>query len=222
MKIHADLGKRAVVDTTAINWVASPAAGVERKMLDRDGGEVARATSLVRFAANSVFETHTHGAGEEFLVLDGVFSDETGDYGPGAYVRNPAGTAHAPSSADGCSIFVKLRQFAPGDDRQFAIDTRTAAWQRHDVAGVRILPLHAYGSERVALLRCEPGVRFPQHEHPGGEEIFVLEGALSDEFGRYPEGTWLRSPPVSAHTPFSDEGCLFYLKAGHLPASDHR
>jgi len=222
MKIHADLSQRAVVDTTAIDWVASPAAGVERKMLDRDGGEVARATSLVRFAAGSAFDTHTHGAGEEFLVLDGVFSDETGDYGPGAYVRNPPGSAHAPSSANGCTIFVKLRQFTPGDDRQFTIDTRNAAWQQHHAAGVRSLPLHTYGSEWIALLRCEPGARFAEHNHPGGEEIFVLEGVLSDAYGRYPEGTWLRSPPGSAHTPFSDEGCLIYVKTGHLPAPDPR
>lgn len=217
MQIHADLSQRAVVDTTALDWVASPAAGVERKMLDRDGGEVARATSLVRFAPGSDFETHTHGAGEEFLVLDGVFSDETGDYGRGAYVRNPTGSSHAPSSAEGCTIFVKLRQFAPGDDRQFTIDTRAAEWQPQGMAGVGMLPLHAHGSEQVMLLRLDPGTRFPEHNHPGGEEIFVLEGALADEFGHYPEGTWVRSPPGSAHTPVSDEGCLIYLKIGHLP-----
>lgn len=216
MQIHADLSERAVVDTTALDWIASPAAGVERKMLDRDGGEVARATSLVRFAPGSDFETHTHGAGEEFLVLDGVFSDESGDYGRGVYVRNPVGSSHAPSSAEGCTIFVKLRQFAPGDDRQFAIDTRAAEWQPHGVAGVSILPLHAHGSERVMLLRFDPGTRFPEHGHRGGEEIFVLEGALADEFGHYPEGTWVRSPPGSAHTPVSDGGCLIYLKTGHL------
>ena len=134
---------QVVVDTTAMEWIASPAAGVERKMLDRDGGEVARATSLVRYAPASEFEAHTHGAGEEFLVLDGIFSDEHGDYTPGAYVRNPPGSSHAPSSAEGCTIFVKLRQFAPDDDRQCVIDTQAADWQAHDVDGVSMLPAFA-------------------------------------------------------------------------------
>src|SRR5579859_6313352 len=113
MLINADFSARAVVDTTALPWIPSPMPGVERKMLERDGGEVARATSLVRYAAGSRFERHEHGGGEEFLVLDGIFSDEYGDYPPGTYVRNPPGSHHAPFSRTGCTLFVKLRQFAP-------------------------------------------------------------------------------------------------------------
>ncbi len=82
--------------------------GVERRMLERDGDEVARATSLVRFAPNSAFSAHRHGGGEEFLVLEGVFSDESGDFPAGTYARNPVGSRHVPSSELGCVIFVKL------------------------------------------------------------------------------------------------------------------
>jgi len=108
LRIHADFSQRAVVDTDGKSWIASPSSGVERKMLDRVGGEVARASSIVRYLPGSRFPEHTHGGGEEFLVLEGVFSDETGDYGPGSYVRNPVGTSHAPFTDDGCTIFVKL------------------------------------------------------------------------------------------------------------------
>ena len=48
----------------------------------------------------------------------------------------------------------------------------------------------------------------------------MLEGSLADEAGRYPKGSWLRNPPGSEHSPFSDEGCLFYIKSGHLGATD--
>ena len=73
----------------------------ERRMLERDGEEVARATSVVRYAPNSSFDPHTHGGGEEFFVLDGVFSDEHGDFGPGTYVRNPPGSRHTPRQRQG-------------------------------------------------------------------------------------------------------------------------
>ena len=84
--------------------------------------------------------------------------------------------------------------------------------------GIAVLPLHGFGSERVSLVRWAPHTRFVPHVHPGGEEIFVLDGALEDEEGRYAVGSWLRNPPGSQHMPFSLEGCLLYVKIGHLPA----
>ena len=101
MKIHADLTQRAVVDSNQLPWVDSPMAGVQRRMLDRDGAEVARATSLVRYAPDSWFSPHNHDGGEEFLVLDGVFSDEMGDFPAGMYVRNPVGSSHKPHTVQG-------------------------------------------------------------------------------------------------------------------------
>nr|MBP6726768.1 cupin domain-containing protein [Thauera sp.] len=191
-------------------------AGVERKMLDRVGDEVARATSIVRYAPGSVFAPHTHELGEEFLVLTGTFEDDQGAYPAGTYVRNPPGSRHRPFSTAGCEIFVKLRQFQAGDDARVVIDTSQAAFRPGLVPGLTVLPLHEYGSEHVALVRWAPGTRFQVHTHWGGEEILVLEGTFSDEYGDYPAGSWLRSPHLSRHQPFSDEGCLIYVKVGHL------
>ncbi|MCU7811953.1 MAG: cupin domain-containing protein, partial [Candidatus Thiodiazotropha sp. (ex Notomyrtea botanica)] len=84
------------VDTTSMEWAASPAQGVERKRLELIGDTQPQLTTLVRFQPGSYFSEHTHDGGEEFLVLEGVFSDETGDYGVGSYIRNPPGTRHAP------------------------------------------------------------------------------------------------------------------------------
>ena len=216
MRLNADFSQRVVIRPEDYDWVQSPAGGVERMMLDRIGDEVARATTIVRFAPDSWFDAHTHGGGEEYLVLDGVFSDESGDYPAGTYVRNPIGTRHKPHTREGCTILVKLHQFDPSDTEQFHIDTNEAAFRPGQVEGLSVLPLHAAVNETVALVRWAPGTRFNAHRHWGGEEIFVLEGTFQDEHGDYPAGTWLRSPHLSEHTPFSDEGCLIYVKTGHL------
>lgn len=214
--INADFTRRVVIDTTAQPWLASPEPGVHRRPLDRVGGEVARATSLVRYAPGSSFAGHEHGGGEEFLVLDGVFSDEHGDYPAGTYVRNPPGSRHNPFSREGCTLFVKLRQFAPDDDRRVVIDTNTAPWSPVSASGLSRIVLHRHGDEKVDLVRFAPGARLPHDPHPYGEEVFVLEGVLSDEAGHYPAGTWVRDPPGSAHAPYSEAGCLIYVKEGRL------
>ena len=216
MNVNADFNARVAIDARNMPWMASPQAGVERKMLDRVGDEVARATSIVRYAPGSVFAPHTHELGEEFLVLTGTFEDDQGAYPAGTYVRNPPGSRHRPFSTAGCEIFVKLRQFQAGDDARVVIDTSQAAFRPGLVPGLTVLPLHEYGSEHVALVRWAPGTRFQVHTHWGGEEILVLEGTFSDEYGDYPAGRWLRSPHLSRHQPFSDEGCLIYVKVGHL------
>jgi anti-sigma factor ChrR (cupin superfamily) len=217
MQLNADFSQRALIRPADSPWVASPMPGVERRMLDRIGDEVARATSIVRYAAGSHFSEHHHPGGEEFLVLDGVFSDERGDYPAGTYVRNPIGSHHAPFSREGCTIFVKLMQFDPADDQPVVIDSTQAQWRPGLVPGLQVLPLHQHGTEHVALVRWAPGTFFNAHRHWGGEEILVLEGTFQDEFGDYPAGTWLRSPHLSQHTPFSEAGCLIWVKTGHLP-----
>jgi anti-sigma factor ChrR (cupin superfamily) len=218
MLVNADLAERAVSFADEAEWVASPMAGVVRRMLERDGDEVARATSVVRYRPRSRFERHEHALGEEFLVLEGTFSDEHGDYPAGTYVRNPPGSGHAPWSESGCVLFVKLRQFHPDDRERVVVDTSAAEWFPGIVKGIAVMPLHGFGSERVSLVRWAANTRFTGHAHPGGEEIFVLDGAVEDEEGRYQAGSWLRNPRGSAHMPFSLEGCLLYVKIGHLPA----
>ncbi|MEL7114471.1 MAG: cupin domain-containing protein [Pseudomonadota bacterium] len=218
MKLNADFSQRVVIRPDDYEWRQSPANGVERMMLDRIGDEVARATTIVRFAPDSHFSAHTHDGGEEFIVLDGVFQDEHGDYPAGTYVRNPIGTAHRPHIGEsGATILVKLHQFDDDDQEQKVIDTKAADFVQGAVPGLTVLPLHAVDGENVALVRWAPGTKFTQHAHWGGEEIYVIEGTFQDEHGSYPAGSWIRSPHLSRHTPWSDEGCLIYVKTGHLP-----
>ena len=217
MHLNADFSKAVVIDTAKLPWEDSPMAGVQRRKLDRIGDEVARATSLVKYAPQSYFSRHTHGGGEEIFVLDGIFSDEHGDYPAGTYIRNPIGTTHKPHSEDGCEIFVKLHQFDKGDKAQFTLDTKAAEFLEGSAPGLTVLPLHSFEGESCALVRWAPQTKFNPHRHLGGEEILVLEGTFSDENGDYPAGTWLRSPHMSMHHPFSETGCLIYVKTGHLP-----
>ncbi|MCP9861428.1 MULTISPECIES: cupin domain-containing protein [unclassified Cyanobium] len=219
MELHADLSQRALLNTSSLPWTASPMAGVERRMLDRRGEEVARATSIVRYAPGSRFERHSHGGGEEILVLEGSFSDEQGDYPVGTYLRNPVGSSHAPFSEEGCTLLVKLQQMHPADQQRQVIDTNKAAWLPGLVSGLEVLPLHAFGSEHVALVRWAPGTVFQPHGHPSGEEILVLSGVFQDDQGTYPAGSWLRNPPDSVHRPWSEEGCTIWVKTGHLPTT---
>lgn len=219
MNIHDDLSQRVVLQTPQMDWVGSPASGVQRKMLDRVGDEVARATSVVRYEPGATFAAHVHSGGEEILVLDGVFSDEHGQYPAGTYLRHPPESHHSPASQTGCLLLVKLWQFCRGDDQSVQIDTRTAQWYQGMVPGLTVLPLHEFNGVNTALVRWAPDTVFNRHIHPGGEEIFVLEGVFHDEHGSYPAGAWIRSPRYSQHAPFTQsEGALIYVKTGHLGA----
>lgn len=214
--LHADLTERCVVNSNTLPWVRSPSPLVHRKLLERNGGEVARATSIVRYDTGAKFESHRHELGEEILVLDGTLSDESGPYGPGTYIKNPPGSSHAPFSEVGCTLFVKLRHLEPEDTGRVVVRTQECPWHRGMVEGLMVLPLSEFGTRHTAMVRWAPETYFNPHRHFGGEEIFVVDGVFSDEHGSYPKGSWIRSPHLSQHKPFSVEGCLILVKTGHL------
>lgn len=218
MRINADFRQKVVLRPDDYQWVPSPSPGVERMMLDRIGKESGHATSLVRYAPDSVFPPHVHSGGEEILVLDGEFSDEHGNYPTGSYLRNPIGTTHGPKiGPQGATIFVKLHQFDRADDQAVNIDTSSQPWLPGLVTGLSVMPLHEFEVEHVALVKWAPFTKFQPHSHYGGEEIFVISGTFYDEHGSYPTGTWLRSPHLSQHQPYTeDDGALIYVKTGHL------
>ncbi|MEE4217553.1 MAG: cupin domain-containing protein [Xanthomonadales bacterium] len=214
--LNMDRTLRVVIETAAMNWGKSPAAGVWRKKLEREGGESGQVSSVVRYEPGSRFAEHRHPLGEEIYVLEGVFADEHGEYPVGSYLRNPPGSSHAPFSETGCELLVKLDQFDPQDKQRTCIRTAASDWFPGLVPGLSVIPLHSFGPENTALVRWAPGTYFNPHTHPGGEEIFVLDGTFEDEEGVYPQGTWLRNPRWSRHTPFSRNGCTIFVKTGFL------
>ena len=219
MLINEDLSKRVFVHTSTLDWVPSPAAGVDRRMLYRVGNEVARATSIVRYAPGSMFPRHVHSGGEEILVLHGTFQDEYGDYPAGCYFRNPPGTSHVPASADGCTIFVRLWQFREGDNDQIVRKPENAGVpQLNDGANRRVLFFD--GHEHVAIESWGPNVEV-RIENPAGLEFLVLcgsmvldEGVLEPEcWGRLPKGNDLKAAAGRS-------GLRLWLKLGPLQHPD--
>ena len=218
MQINADFSQRVVIHTARQPWVNSPVSGVQRRMLDRIGGEVARATSVVRYAPGSQFSPHTHDGGEEFVVLDGVFQDEHGDYPAGSYIRNPPTTRHTPGSQTGCVIFVKLWQFDLADRTEVRLNmnhlAQTAAGR--GVSGVTMALLYEDARERVQLETWTAGASV-QRALPDGAEFLVLEGTFSESGERLEQHAWLRIPRGGQlNATAGPGGAKVWVKMGHL------
>lgn len=215
MELNADFSKPVLVHSDEVDWLASPMPGVDRRMLDRIGGEVARATSIVRYAPGSRFSAHTHTGGEEFIVLEGVFQDEHGDYPAGTYVRNPPTTSHTPGSEPGCTIFVKLWQFDPEDRTQFRKDMAQELGAPE--VGVAEAILHRDARETVRYLVADAQAALTLDE-PGGTELLMIDGTLVVEGETLRKGSWLRLPEgVPLRGVAGDVGAKVWIKTGHLP-----
>ena len=201
-------------------WAPSPSGSVWRKRVHLVGpAESGQVTSVVRYEPGSKFHAHDHPDGEEILVLDGVFSDERGDWPAGTYLLNPEGFRHAPFSTPGCTLFVKLRQFPGRERRHVALDTNALAWEPGERRGVQVKRLYAQPGfgDLVRLEHFAPGVDAGLVSYPDGAELLVLEGAFSDESGEHARGTWLRFPLGAKHRPrASAAGCTLYVKTGGL------
>jgi hypothetical protein len=214
MELNADFKARVVVHSDQLEWIASPMPGVDRRMLDRIGDEVARATSIVRYAPDSKFSAHTHTGGEEFIVLDGVFQDEHGDFPTGTYVRNPPTTSHTPGSDQGCTIFVKLWQFDPEDRTQFR---KTMADELSaPVDGIATAVLHRDALEVVTYSHLDAGATLAKTD-AGGIEMLVISGSVNDGGETLGKGAWLRLPEGQALNATADpEGAKVWIKTGHV------
>jgi quercetin dioxygenase-like cupin family protein len=222
MRINDELSKPVFVHSAKMDWIASPSAGVDRRMLFRIGGEVARATSVVRYARGSAFPRHTHGGGEEILVLEGVFQDEHGDYPAGTYFRYPPGTSHVPASKDGCTIFVRLWQFRdkdrvptvrrPGEGQQ--VEPRPGA--------IKATVLFDDGHEEVRLEEWKPGETV-EVANSRGLEFFVLSGTAKIGSEVLEARSWGRLPAgVELNATVGPQGAAIWMKEAPLLHPDVR
>jgi anti-sigma factor ChrR (cupin superfamily) len=217
MDINADFEKRVVLHADDIAWRNSPMPGVDRRPLDRMGDEIARATTIVRYAPGSQFSAHTHDGGEEFIVLEGIFQDEHGDFPAGTYVRNPPTSSHIPGSAGGCVIFVKLWQFDPADRTHVHIDMNEAALvPDRERPGIEVAALFNDAREDVRLERWAANTK-ADFVADGGAEIFVLEGVIEESGDILRRHSWVRIPiggRVALKT--GDAPARIWIKTGHL------
>ena len=205
MQINANFEKPVFILPSHYDWVESTQSGVTRMMLDRIGAEKARATSLVHYQKKASFPAHAHPGGEEIFVLSGTFSDESGDYPKGYYLRNPVGSSHTPKSHEGTLIFVKLWQMEAQDDVFIRVNTEDETnWKIEN--GKRICSLYDGFNEKVYLQCLELDEQLISSNK--ATEILVLAGELtfselrsSRLFGScgvesevFPKGSWMRLP----------------------------
>ena len=202
--LNMDFDRSVAIRIDELEWLPSPGGEVERRMLERQFAESGRATSIVRYPPGSRFRPHQHPGGEEFLVLEGVFSDEHGDYGPGTYVRNPIGSSHAPFSDPGCVIFVKLWQMRPEQDRRVVLETSTD----------NELLLYEDGRERVVHVHATKAVELSLT----GSELLLTRGRLELSDGSYSTLSWLRTARAQARRGLLEQGSSCWIKRGHLEA----
>ncbi len=217
MKINAKFEHRVLVHSEEQTWLDSPMTGVSRRPLDRVGEEIARATSIVRYEAGSHFSPHVHTGGEEFIVLEGVFQDEHGDFPAGSYIRNPPQSSHQPKSASGCIIFVKLWQFIPEDRLHVRLNmNHMKATPHRNWPGISVIPLYYSADEEVSLVEFLPGASLALDvEH--GAELLVLEGELNESRDILVKYSWLRTPIAShINATAGSNGAKVWIKQGHL------
>ncbi|MFT6944728.1 MAG: quercetin dioxygenase-like cupin family protein [Yoonia sp.] len=215
MELNADFTQRVMLHSHDIPWKASPIEGVDRRMLDRIGDEVARATSIVHYAPGSQFSEHTHTGGEEFIVLEGVFQDEHGDYPAGTYVRNPPTTSHTPGAVEGCVIFVKLWQFDANDRNQFREEMDADLVPSG--TGISVHVLHKDARETVRFVALNEGSSLSELPQ-GGTELLMISGSAIEGGDNLTEGSWLRLPQgASLQVTAGADGAKFWVKTGHLP-----
>ena len=216
--INGDLGVRVVVDTTTMEWSPSPSASVWRKRVHRVGpAESGQVTSVVRYDPGSRFPAHDHPDGEEIFVLEGVFSDEHGDWPAGTFLLNPEGFRHAPFSDSGCVLLVKLRQFAGRGRKHVVVDTQRMDYVRGTIPGVASKMLYEQpGFSDSVLIERWDAADLGMVCYPHGAELFILDGEFSDESGTYATGCWMRFPIGWQHKPLCARGCTLYVKRSGL------
>lgn len=228
MKINSNFKLFAATNFDANKYIASPAFGVNRFMLDRIGSEKARATTIVQYKPNSKFPKHTHIGGEEFLVLEGTFKDDYGNFPQGTYVRNPIDSQHAPwVDGDGCTIMVKLLQMADTGEgtEPLHVDLEKAKNKdgvTTDFGTVVDLYHNDVTGELVQMYWMNPSAVIPTDEAATscGEELFVMDGSLDLNGEEYTKWGWLRFPVASTKDRLKlqagDKGAQVYRKTGHL------
>jgi len=225
--LNADLSVRALCHPDDATWQACPIPNTEVRMLEYREGDNARFTALLRLTPPATTANLGFWKKLEILVASGELSLADQTIPCGHYLRLPelehgmrlvSAKQHWP--LDG-QIYLAFAggHFAKEDDEPRIIDTRPAdAWLPGPIEGISVMPLHVHGSANAMLLHWTDNVAFQPNIDPQGEEILVLKGALVDELGVYPPGTWIRNPKVSWQHWSGTAGTVVFYKSGHFHA----
>ncbi|MEO0651709.1 MAG: cupin domain-containing protein [Planctomycetota bacterium] len=201
------------IETEPLSWTQTDQPGVERKPLAEAVGRGFE-VQLVRLAPGVRFRP-PHDVGFELLVSQGAVELPEGALSVGGYTRRARRAACEVASPTGATILLRRGPMDDDEPPVILAEADQDAWVPGQ-GGLTVRPLQSGGTESTALVHWPAGERFIPHRHYGGEEIFVLSGTFEDEHGRYPAGTWLLSPHLSAHHPFVREETMIFVKTGHL------
>ncbi|CAD5964305.1 cupin domain-containing protein [Planktothrix agardhii] len=222
-KNHTNLLSRVALLPTVLTWHPTEFTGIWFSCFESDEQvQEHPVTMLTRFDPGGFFPLHGHPGGEEILVLQGNFADETGVHPPGTYMLNPEGFNHRPYSEKGCLTFVKLRQHGGKTRQQVRVNIYDLPWESDVIPEIEVKPVYEQTDfpEKVWIERWQPGTKLSKVVESEVKEIFLIEGTWSDEWGNYPTGSWLRYPPGYSYSPSSATGCLLYVKT--YPLDIHR
>ena len=221
LEVNADPNKVVVMNTNEMDWEPTANKGVSRKTLERvNDARKGRETSLLRLEAGASLPAEELTERVEMFVLEGGFSDGTGTYGLHTFVRNQPGFRQSLSSKDGCVLYVKRRvPIRKTDTERMVVDGKNAQWTPFPARGARVLHLYrdVHGVETARIGDVYPERKIPSHDHAMGEETFVIEGCLKDEYGSYGPGTWFRFPIGVPHAPYTEQqNALMLIREGDL------
>ena len=211
MSLHSDHSLRVVVDATDLHSGQEGELALERRIAPNE--------SRITLRSLQAGESMTHDGVKllELLVVRGHVSLNGETLGPASYVRLAPGVPATFTSTDASMVYLNERAPTEPETDSYALGGDSLDWRQGMVPGLKVTSLHQGLTKHTALVRWAPETRFNPHTHVGGEEILVLEGVFRDEHGSYPAGTWIRSPHMSNHRPFTGaEGATILVKVGHL------
>ncbi len=211
MTLHADHSLRIVVDATDLQAGLTGERALEQRVVPVE--------SRITLRSLKVGETLTHDGAKllEILVVRGQLSLNGEALGPASYVRLAPGVSVTFTATEASLAYLNERTPTEAENDSYALHGDQLDWRQGMVPGLKVTSLHQGLTKHTALVRWAPETRFNPHTHVGGEEILVLEGVFRDEHGSYPAGTWIRSPHMSNHRPFTgSEGATILVKVGHL------
>ena len=211
MTLHADHSHRIVVDATDLHAGLTGERALEQRVVP--------AESSVTLRSLKAGETLTHDSAKllEILVMRGLLDLNGETLGPASYVRLAPSVSVTFTATETSLVYLNERTPTEPEKDSYALHGDQLDWRQGMVPGLKVTSLHQGLTKHTALVRWAPETRFNPHTHVGGEEILVLEGVFRDEHGSYPAGTWIRSPHMSNHRPFTGpEGATILVKVGHL------
>lgn len=204
--MNNDYSKRVVLNEKELEYISNSNNTILKKLLSQKENQE---TAILEMPKNSQLNSNEKFNNVEILVLDGIYINEFGAHPKGTYLKLSNENELHVKTTSGCKIFRKINYFE--NSEKLIINTTSTPWQQGH-GNLKVMPLDS----QSALVLWPKNEKFIPHSHWGGEEIFVVYGKFMDEYGVYPQNSWIRSPHRSFHTPFVEEETLIYVKTGHI------